>query len=123
MRVFKTGWFSKYARKEKISNKMLCNAIQEAEDGLIDANLGSGVIKQRIARQGEGKSGGYRTLLYYRIGHRAVFAFGFAKNAMDNISAKDLRDLKDAASMTLGYTEAAMTQLVELDALEEVTCK
>ena len=79
MRIFKTRWFSKFAQKEKISDSMLCNAVSAAESRLIDANLGGGIIKQRVARPGEGKSGGYRTLIYYTFGQRAVFAFGFAK--------------------------------------------
>jgi len=36
----------------------LCEAVERAESGLIDANLGGGLIKQRVARLGQGRSGG-----------------------------------------------------------------
>ena len=82
MRVFKNGWFQKFARKEKISDAMLCEAVARAERGQIDADLGAGLIKQRVARPGAGKSAGFRTLVFFRAQTRAVFAFGFAKSDM-----------------------------------------
>jgi hypothetical protein len=57
----------------------LAEAIARAERGMVDAALGGGLIKQRVARQGQGKSGGWRTLIAYRKGDRAVFLFGFAR--------------------------------------------
>ncbi len=72
MRVFKNGWFQKFARKEKISDAMLCEAIARAERGQIDADLGSGLIKQRLARPGAGKSGGFRTLIFFRTQQRGL---------------------------------------------------
>jgi hypothetical protein len=63
----------------------MCEAIARAERGLVDANLGGGVIKQRVARSGQGRSGGFRTLIAFRAAERSVFMFGFAKNDLDNI--------------------------------------
>jgi hypothetical protein len=60
-KIFKTRWFARFARKEKIQDLVLVDAILRAEKGQVDTDLGGGVIKQRIARAGEGKSGGYRT--------------------------------------------------------------
>ena len=85
MRVFKSNRFHRFARKEKISDAMLCEAIERAERGLIDADLGAGLIKQRVARPGAGRSGGYRTLIFFRAETRAVFAFGFAKSDLANL--------------------------------------
>ncbi len=67
-RFFANRWFAKFAAKEKISDATLADAVRRAESGLIDADLGSGLIKQRIARQGRGKSGGYRSILIFRSG-------------------------------------------------------
>lgn len=122
MRVFKNAWFQKFARKERISDAALCEAVSRVDRGLIDADLGGGVIKQRVARPGEGRSGGYRTLLLFRAGSRAVFTFGFAKNDRDNISEADERDLKAAAKLILALSDAEMDRLVELDEFEEVQC-
>lgn len=122
MRVFKNVWFVRFARKERIRNEELLEAVRRAERGLIDADLGGGLIKQRIARQGQGRSGGYRTFVLFRSGSRAVFAFGFAKSAQANIDAADERDLKAAAKIVLSLSEADMDELVRRRTLEEVNC-
>jgi len=122
MRVFKNAWFQKFARKEKISDAALYEAVARAGRGLIDADLGGGVIKQRVARPGEGRSGGYRTLIFFRVGTRAVFAFGFAKSDRDNISAEDEGILRSTTKLTLGLSDAEIDQLVDAGKLEEVNC-
>ena len=73
MRVFKTKWLARYARRERVADRSLGEAIERAGRGLIDADLGGGIIKQRVARSGQGRSGGYRMLVAYRQGARAVF--------------------------------------------------
>ncbi|WP_367379438.1 type II toxin-antitoxin system RelE/ParE family toxin [Sphingobium sp. SA916] len=100
-RIFKNGWFERFARKERIADSALRDAVERAESGLVDADLGGGVIKQRVARPGKGKSGGYRTLILFRQGDRAIFAFGFAKSAQANISKADLALLRNAAAEAL----------------------
>ena len=80
MRIFKTKWLLRYARRERIADRSLSEAIERAGRGLIDADLGGGIIKQRVARSGQGRSGGYRMLVAYREGTRAVFLYAFAKN-------------------------------------------
>ena len=84
-RIFKTKLFAKFARRERIADPTLTDAVDRAGRGQVDADLGGGIIKQRVARAGQGRSGGYRTLIAYRSGSLAVFMFGFAKNEMDNI--------------------------------------
>jgi hypothetical protein len=94
--------------------------VQRAESGLVDADLGGGVIKQRVARPGMGKSGGYRTLILFRQGDRAIFAFGFAKSAQANISRADLALLKDAAAEALEWSEEKLDRLVASGTLVEI---
>jgi hypothetical protein len=79
LRVFVTRWFARFARKERISEKRLREAIARAEWGSIDADLGSNLIKQRVARSGGGRSGDYRTLIAFHAPRRSVFLYGFAK--------------------------------------------
>ena len=85
MRIFKNTWFTRFAKEESISAPTLLDAIRRAEEGLIDADLGSGVIKQRIARPRAGKSKGYRTVVIYRKNEKAFFIFGFPKNSLGNL--------------------------------------
>ncbi len=119
-RILMNRWFQRFAAKERIGSHALIGAIERANRGLIDADLGGGVIKQRVARPGQGRSGGYRTLILFRVGSRAVFAFGFAKSDQANIAPADLALLKDTASMTLGLTEDDIVRLVETGQLIEV---
>lgn len=79
MRIFKNAWFERFARKEKISAEALWEAVGRAEQGQIDADLGGGVIKQRIARPGGGKSKGYRSIVLYRKDDKAFFVFGVSQ--------------------------------------------
>lgn len=121
MRIFKNAWFDKFARKAHITDGMLVDAIRRAELGLIDADLGGGLIKQRLARPSRGKSGGYRTLVLFRSGERAVFVFGFSKNDRANISAEEEVALKKAAKLVLGLPDDAMNREVQSGRMKEVT--
>jgi hypothetical protein len=120
VRIFKNGWFERFARKERIADAALKEAVQRAENGLVDADLGGGVIKQRVARPGKGKSGGYRTLILFRQGDRAIFAFGFAKSAQANISKADLALLRDAAAEALGWSGEELDRLVASGTFVEI---
>jgi len=120
MRVFKSKWFVRYARKERITDAQLLKTVENAEKGLIDADYGGGVIKQRIARPGAGKSGGYRSIIYFRKGERAFFAFGFAKNEKDNIDESDERDFKDLAKVFLSLSETELKKLIDSGKWTEV---
>ena len=102
MLVFETKEIARFARREKISDAALCEAVSRMERGLIDADLGGGLIKQRIAREGQGRSGGFRALLVYRAGDRSVFVYGFAKNRRANIGPKELRLWQTVAAAFLG---------------------
>ena len=94
MRIFKSKVFNRFARKAGLGDVALCEAIGNAERGLIDADLGGGVIKQRIARQGGGKSGGFRTIIFFRAAERAVYIYGFGKNERDNIRDDELTEFR-----------------------------
>ncbi len=89
---------------------------------LIGADLGGGVIKQRISRPGQGKSGGFRTLIVFRARTKAIFVHGFAKNEKDNIEADELVALRKLAVELLSYDDPAMALAVTSGALVEITC-
>ncbi|XUY30456.1 type II toxin-antitoxin system RelE/ParE family toxin (plasmid) [Agrobacterium sp. rho-8.1] len=122
MRIFKSSRFHKFARKEKITDKMLCDAVDGVERGLIDADLGGGLIKQRVARPGAGKSGGYRTVIFFRTKTRAVFAFGFAKSDMENLEENEEAVFKKAAKLVLGFSDDQMNAEVGSGRMIEVRC-
>lgn len=121
-RIFKNQAFERFAIKSGINNAELCKAVKNIESGLIDANLGGGVIKQRIARIGKGKSSGFRTMILFKIGTRAFFVHGYAKNDQDNISDTELQTLKKLASKMFSHTDAELSQAIEAKLLIEVTC-
>src|SRR6266851_478497 len=122
MRIFKNKPFTRFARKAGLGDPTLCEAIAVAERGLIDADLGGGVIKQRIARPGKGKSGGFRAVILYKRATRAVFVYGFAKNERANITQDEVATLKELASQILAYDDRALAQAVAFGTLIEVIC-
>jgi hypothetical protein len=122
LRVFVTKVFRRFQRKEKIDDEALCEAIARAESGLVDAELGRGLIKQRVARKGQGRSGGFRTIVAYRVGNRAVFIFGFSKSGQDNIAERDEREMAIAGAYILGLNEKLMATLVDGGELAELEC-
>jgi hypothetical protein len=122
VRIFQNKAFIRFAKKAGIGDPVLCDAIRDAERGLIAADLGGGVIKQRIARPGQGKSGGFRTLIVFRAGARAFFVHGFAKNEKDNIGQDELVALKKLAAALLAYDDRAIARVIASGTLTEVIC-
>lgn len=120
MRIYKTRWFGRFARREKIRDRDLAAAVGRAARGLIDADLGGRIIKQRVARAGQGRSGGYRMLLAYREGQRAVFLYGFAKNERENIDDDELRTLREIGAAWLAADAQRIEGAIAESALLEV---
>ena len=120
MRIFKTRSFARFAKSEAIGDDKLSAAVAGAEKGLIDADLGGGLIKLRIARSGQGKRGGWRSIVAYRSGERAIFLFGFAKSDRENIDPRQTADFKAAAQDVLALTEAVLDENVAAQTLLEV---
>jgi len=120
LRIFKNKVCTRFAKKSGIRDAALCKAIMEAEKGLIDADLGGGVIKKRVAREGKGKSGGFRTIILFRTGTRAFFAYGFAKNERDNIDNDELTEFKRLAEIMLNYSDSELVHAINKSILTEV---
>ena len=120
MRIFKSKWFAKFARKERITDAKLREAIKNAEQGIIDADYGGGVIKQRIARPNEGKSGGYRCVILYRKDDKSFFVYGFLKSERENINEVEEREFKALATLTFDFSEDELAKLLEAGAYKEV---
>ncbi|WP_423187734.1 type II toxin-antitoxin system RelE/ParE family toxin [Alishewanella sp. d11] len=120
MQVYKSKWFGKWADKEDLTDQDLSAAVKEMVNGLIDADLGGHVMKKRVALQGQGKSGGARTLLAFKLDDKAFFMYGFTKNQQDNISAKELKALKAMAKQVLGYTPAQLKVVLNAGEFIEV---
>jgi hypothetical protein len=121
VRVFKSKEFAHFTRSERISDRLLCDAIKRADRGLIDADLGAGLIKQRVPRPGQGRSSGFRTLIVYRASERSVFVYGFAKNERDNIGDKEQQYWRRVAGALLGMDEAEIANAVSAGELMEIT--
>ena len=121
MRVFKTKPFARFASREGIADEELCEAVAQAERGLIDADLG-GVIKQRLAREGQGKSGGFRTILLFRRGVKAFFVYGFAKSDRDNIRRDELKAFRKLAGEMLTLDDKALAAAMRNGTIMEIEC-
>ncbi len=119
-RVFKTRHLARWAHKSGLSDRALCQAVSEMIAGLIDADLGGGVVKKRIALPGRGKSGGARTLVATNKGNRWFFVFGFEKNERANISDEELELLRELAADLLARSSAQLDAAVSDGTLQEI---
>jgi len=112
-----TKLFARFARKARIPVSDLWETARLVNAGVIDADLGGGVVKQRIARAGEGKSGGLRSIILFRFKGRAVFVYGFEKKDLGNIKASELAAFRELADVILGYSNAEIAKRVADGAL------
>jgi hypothetical protein len=119
MRIFKTKALARFTKREAIADESLVAAIETARRGLIDADLGAGLIKQRVARPGQGKRGGFRMLIAFRS-DRAVFLFGFAKNERDNIDDQQLTTLREIVALWFAADDKKIAQALKDGILIEV---
>jgi hypothetical protein len=122
MAIYKTRWFERWARKQGLTTPSLCAAVREMKAGLYEADLGSGLLKKRIARLGQGKSGGFRTLVATNKGSRWVFVFGFPKNERSNIDKDEEEALKKLSVHLLSLTTQAIGKAQRDGELMEVDC-
>jgi hypothetical protein len=119
--VFATKPFARFVRREGILARSLLEAIERAERGSVDADLGGGLIKQRVARPGKGRSGGYRTIIAFRAGKRAVFLFGFAKSQRENLTDDELAVAERLGAKWLGANAAQSARAVSDGEIKEVS--
>jgi hypothetical protein len=122
MRVFKTKAFARFAKSEVISDRQLLNAIDEIARGLVDADLGGGVLKKRLARLGMGKSSGARSIIVYRAASIAVFVFGYAKNDRDDISPLELKAYRRLAREILQLAPGPLAAAVKTEHCWRSSC-
>ena len=120
IRVFKTRHFSRWMRKTELTDHALCAAVVEMAQGLIDANLGGGVVKKRIGLASRGKRGGARTLVATNKGNKWFFVYGFEKNDRANIADDELQALQDVAAELLVRTGRQLDVAVEDGSLQEI---
>lgn len=119
-RVFKTRHFGRWSRKAGLTDRALCQVVEETAAGLIDAELGGGLVKKHVALPGRGKRGGARTLVATNKGSRWFFVFGFEKNERANVSDEELEALQDLAADLLARTPAQLDAAVADGTLQEI---
>ena len=120
MRIFLTRGVARFARRQRIADASLSEAIERAERGTIDADLGGGLIKQRVARPGQGRSGGFLMIVAYRAAGRAVFLYAFAKSDRDNIDDDELEALRTIGANWLAASAELVGEAIEDGDLKEI---
>jgi hypothetical protein len=122
MSIYTTRSFDRWAHKQGLPASSLCTAVLEMKKGLFDADLGGGLVKKRIARPGQGKSGGYRTLVATQKGRRWIFLYGFPKNERSNVDKDEVEALKTLAAYLLSLSAQALRTAEQAGELIEVEC-
>ncbi len=118
--ILRTRSFSRWMRKALLNDDALRAAVGEMKRGLVDADLGGGVCKKRVALPGKGKRGGARTVIATNRGDRWIFIFGFEKNEKDNITSAELIFLQHIAKDLLACSDAVLKKAVAGGELQEV---
>ena len=113
MKKLKTKWFSKWAKKQKISDDRLLRAIEDMENNLSSVNLGGGLFKVRVASENGGKSSAYRTIVVYREEDRAVMIYGFMKKEQENLSPDELKSFKTLSKDILRLNDKSLIRAIE----------
>ncbi len=121
VKAFKTRTFQRWASKVGVTDAALLNAMVQMERGLIDADLGGNLYKQRVALPRRGKSGSTRTIIATRFAGVLFFLYGFEKSDRDNISAKELVLYQRLARGFLEMTEVQIATALAEQVLVEVT--
>ena len=119
-RIFKTRHFARWMRKTELTDAGLCEAVREMSQSLIDADLGAGLVKKRVAMAGRGKRGGARTLVATNKNNRWFFVFGFEKNERANIDADELEAMQELAAQLLVRTHEELEIAIADGALKEI---
>lgn len=112
MRILKTRTFARWMKKSDLSNESLCGAVKEMSDGLIDAILGGGLVKKRVALPGRGKRGGTRTIVATNLDDRWFFLYGFDKKDRSNIDQEELKALQELASHHLAIGDQEINDAI-----------
>ena len=120
MRVFKVKAFARWARKQRIGDAVLREAVAEMQQGLIDAQLGGGVCKKRIPSLSRGKRGGARTIVAFQSTKHTFFMFGYLKNEATDIDSRKIRGLRQYAHHLFTLTEEQLATLLDQRDLVEV---
>ena len=118
--IFKAKRFNQWAASEEILDDHLIKLVHEIEAGLVDANLGSGLYKKRVAAKGRGKHGGYRALIAFRFAHRIIFLYGFAKNDLENIGLKEREVFRKLSEYYLHIDDGKLEILIKNGELIEI---
>jgi hypothetical protein len=122
MAVYRVRSFSRWARKQRLSDRVLCGAVREMRQGVYEADLGGGLLKKRIARPGQGKSGGFRTIVATNNGDRWFFLYGFAKNERANIDDDEEAALKKYGKTLLIMPTASLAKAEGTGEITKVKC-
>lgn len=121
MFYLKTKYFTRWARREGISDDLLCGAIREFESGLCEANLGNHLFKKRLALPGKGKSSGARTILFYQKEKKLIFCFGFQKNDQDNLSDDQFKVLNKLSNFLQSINDEVVIKNIKYNWLTEIS--
>ena len=108
-RAFRTRTFTRWMHKAGLTDVVLCKAVSEMAQGLIDADLGGHVVKKRVALPGQGRRGGARTIVATKLLDRWFFLYGFGKNDRANIDKDELKMLQEVAKNFLAFDDAQLT--------------
>lgn len=110
----------RWLRSTRLMEEAICAALEEAAAGLVDADLGGGLVKKRVALPGRGKRGGARIVVATNRTNRWYVIVGFAKSVRADLDSSELKALRAMASDLLGLSALQLEALLERGVLREI---
>jgi hypothetical protein len=120
MKAYLPKSFKREAKSNGITDHSCRDAIRRAENGLIDADLGGRLIKQRISRGSQGAARGLRAVIFYKRGEVAVFLHIFAKNVKSNLTKSELAEYLTMAHYLKKLSQSELKELCETKGWREL---
>ncbi len=120
MKKLKTKWFTKWAKKQRLSDRKLLKAIKDMQNNLSCADLGGGLYKVRVSSEQQGKSSGSRIIIVYKREDRVVIVYGFMKNEQKNLTVQELKSFKTLAKDILSLSQSDLAHAIEQNVFMEI---
>lgn len=118
--IYRTRTFTRWMRKVDLTDEVLCQAVVEISQGLLEAYLGGNLVKKRIALPGRGKRGSTRTIVATNHDNRWIFLFGFEKSDRANLNNYELKALQELAGEYLSFNVQQLQVAINNGNLSEV---
>lgn len=119
MRYLKNKAFQRDLKDNHLNDEYMKEVLNDVFKGRL-APLGSKMYKIRAAKEGQGKSGGFRNIFFWKRDELIVFCVLFGKNEQDNLTSDEKKALKILSDEYDQLTEDEIKTLIKNNKFKEI---